>query len=159
MTSQGHGDARASDEDREAATSWLTTAFVQGRLTKDELDERMGLALSARTHAELQAVTADLPGATPAATAPAVPAAPRTNPLAIASLACGIGQVVIPPVPTILAIVFGVIARRQIRRSGGVERGYGLATAGLVLGWLAVALLVVGLVAVAAANPGVAHPG
>jgi hypothetical protein len=38
----------------------LKAAYVQGRLTKDELDERVGRALASRTYAELAAVTADI---------------------------------------------------------------------------------------------------
>jgi hypothetical protein len=47
----------------------LKAAFVQGRLTKDELDLRVGLAFASRTYAELAALTADIP-ARPAAGQP-----------------------------------------------------------------------------------------
>jgi hypothetical protein len=59
----GRGHLRASHADREHVIEVLKTAFVQGRLTKDELDTRVGQAFSSRTHAELAAVTADLPTA------------------------------------------------------------------------------------------------
>lgn len=52
---------RASHADRERAVSALKTAFVQGRLVKDEFDARVGRALASRTHAELAAITADIP--------------------------------------------------------------------------------------------------
>jgi hypothetical protein len=39
----------------------LKAAFVQGRLTKDELDARVGQTLASRTYADLAVVTADLP--------------------------------------------------------------------------------------------------
>jgi Domain of unknown function (DUF1707) len=52
---------RASHADREQVIGALKVAFVQGRLTKDELDTRIGQAFSARTYADLAAVTADLP--------------------------------------------------------------------------------------------------
>ena len=55
----GRGRLRASDADRERAIDALKAAFVQGRLTRDELDLRAGQALSARTCAELTAITAD----------------------------------------------------------------------------------------------------
>jgi Domain of unknown function (DUF1707) len=55
------GRLRASDADREQAIDALKAAFVQDRLTKDEFDARIGQAFAARTHAELAAVTADLP--------------------------------------------------------------------------------------------------
>ena len=52
---------RASHADRERVIDLLKAAFVQGRLDRDELDERVGQALMSRTHAELAAVTADIP--------------------------------------------------------------------------------------------------
>ena len=51
---------RTSDADRERAIEALKIAFVQGRLTKDELDTRAGLALVSRTYAELTAATANI---------------------------------------------------------------------------------------------------
>jgi hypothetical protein len=55
------GRLRASHGDREQVIGTLKAAFVQGRLTKDELDARAGQALAARTYADLAALTADLP--------------------------------------------------------------------------------------------------
>ncbi|HZR50655.1 MAG TPA: DUF1707 domain-containing protein [Streptosporangiaceae bacterium] len=52
---------RTSRTDREQAIEMLKTAFVQDRLTKDELDARVGQALAARTYADLDAVTHDVP--------------------------------------------------------------------------------------------------
>jgi hypothetical protein len=57
----GQGRWRASHADREQVVDALQAAFVQGRLTADELDERVGQALAARTYAELAALTTDLP--------------------------------------------------------------------------------------------------
>ena len=53
---------RASDADRDIAADILCAAVGDGRLTLDELDERLGAALSARTITELAALIADLPG-------------------------------------------------------------------------------------------------
>ena len=75
-----HGHLRASHADREHVISTLKAAFVQGRLTKDELDERVGQTLASRTHGELAALTADSP-ARPAA-APAAPASSQPRPVA-----------------------------------------------------------------------------
>jgi Domain of unknown function (DUF1707) len=47
--------------DRERVIDLLKAAFVEGRLTRDELDARIGHALASQTPAELAAVTADLP--------------------------------------------------------------------------------------------------
>ncbi len=57
----GRGHLRASDADREQVIDTLKDAFVQGRLTKDELGTRAGQALASRTYAELAAITADIP--------------------------------------------------------------------------------------------------
>lgn len=57
----GHGHLRASDVDRDQTIDVLKAAFTQGRLTKDELDERVGQVLAARTYADLNALTSDIP--------------------------------------------------------------------------------------------------
>lgn len=57
----GHGRLRASDADREQVIDVIKAAFVDGRVTKDELDARVSLTLGSRTYAELAVVTADLP--------------------------------------------------------------------------------------------------
>ena len=56
-----HGYLRASHADREHVIDVLKAAFVQGRLTRHELDVRVGQTLTSRTHADLTALTADLP--------------------------------------------------------------------------------------------------
>jgi hypothetical protein len=64
---------RASDAERERAVDRLREASTQGRLTLEELAERTQLAYTARSHAELAVVTADLP----ALSVPAPPARRR----------------------------------------------------------------------------------
>jgi hypothetical protein len=54
----------------------------------------------------------------------------------------------------ILALVFGYVARGQIDRSGGTQSGRGMATAGIVLGWVWLGLLVVYIVIAIAAAAG-----
>jgi len=58
---QDHGRLRASRADREQVIDVLKTAFVQGRLDRDEFDLRAGQALAARTYADLAVLTADIP--------------------------------------------------------------------------------------------------
>ena len=48
-------------DQREQVIDVLKAAFVQGRLTKDEFDARVGQALASRTRGDLAAVTADIP--------------------------------------------------------------------------------------------------
>jgi hypothetical protein len=63
---------RVSDADREALTARLRDHYAEGRLTQDELDERVSAALSAKTFGDLRTLTTDLPGP--------VPVPPRTAP-------------------------------------------------------------------------------
>jgi Domain of unknown function (DUF1707)/2TM domain len=52
---------RASDADRERVVDLLRQAHAEGRLTAEEFDERMGRAFEARTYADLDRLTTDLP--------------------------------------------------------------------------------------------------
>jgi hypothetical protein len=67
---------RASRADRERVIDLLKAAFVQGQLTRDEFDARVGRALASRTYAQLAAVTADIPAHLAAAQPPARPLQP-----------------------------------------------------------------------------------
>ena len=75
----GRGRLRASHADREQVIDTLKNAFVQGRLTKDEFDSRVGDVLASRTYADLAALTADLPAGPPPAKRQRqpIPARPR----------------------------------------------------------------------------------
>jgi hypothetical protein len=68
-----HARLRASAADREQAIEALKAAFVQDRITKDELDQRIGKALASRTYDDLDVLTADIPAGLPRAQ-PAEPA-------------------------------------------------------------------------------------
>jgi len=61
-TAAARGRLRTSHADREQAIDVLKAAFVQGRLTMDELDLRVGQVFASRTYADLDALTADIPG-------------------------------------------------------------------------------------------------
>ena len=138
LANSGRAQMLASHQDRDRAVEYLTTAFAEGRMAKEEYDARMGQALAARTYADLDVLMADLPGAQPP---PGVTMPPRTNGLAVASLICGISQFVgfwlLASVP---AVICGHMARRRIRLTG--EQGDGMALAGLILGWIGIALSV-----------------
>ncbi|MEU7938033.1 DUF1707 SHOCT-like domain-containing protein [Microbispora bryophytorum] len=58
-----YGGLRIGDRERDEVTRLLHDAFAQGRITREELDERLDATLSARTAEDLRRVTADLPGA------------------------------------------------------------------------------------------------
>jgi hypothetical protein len=133
----------AGDADRERTVHVLKDAFTEGRLTLEEYTDRVGQAYQARTYGELDLLTGDVPRPRPPA--PPVPLVPYpvqppvrvgTNGMAIASLVCslvgcGVGSAV--------GVGLGHAAKRQIQRTG--ESGDGLATAGLVLGYLGIAAI------------------
>lgn len=75
----------------------------------------------------------------------AAPAPTKTNGLAIASLVLGI--LWLYWIGSILALIFGFIAKSQIDRSNGTQTGRGMAVAGIVLGLIGI---VVPLLAIAA---------
>ena len=56
---------RVSDADREHVTARLREHFAEGRLTREELDERITAALNAKTFGDLRRIMADLPGTVP----------------------------------------------------------------------------------------------
>ena len=94
------------------------------------------------------------PGPPPAAPPPAVyapgqiaygpPQPTSTNGMAIASLVLGI--LWLYWIGSILALIFGYIAKRQIDESQGRQTGRGMAIAGIVLGWIGVGVGVIGLI-------------
>lgn len=137
----------AAQADRDRTMDVLKSAYTEGRLNKSEFDERSHRVLAARTYADLHALIADLP------TGPGGPGLPapypggyhgyyspqlaqRTNGFAVGALVCGI----VPFFGGIPAVILGHVARGQIKRTG--ERGDGVAIAGMVLGYLWLALWV-----------------
>jgi len=159
----GYGSMRSSSADRERGIDVLKAAFAEGRLTRDEFEERSGQVYRSQTYAELAALTADLPvGPLGAAGLAQVPypqlpyprsqlpypvAGPRRGPvpaLAIAALVCAL----IPGFPAAAGIIAGLVARKQIRETGA--RGEGIATAAIMIGAIALVgfllYMVVGLV-------------
>jgi Domain of unknown function (DUF4190) len=72
----------------------------------------------------------------------------RTSGFSIAALVLGI--LWLYWVGSILALIFGYIAKGQIDRSGGTVTGRGMAIAGIVLGWIGVGTLILFIVLIAA---------
>ena len=165
MTEGSFGSMRATDADRDHAGAVLQHAYSEGRLSWPEFDSRSTALVSAQTYDQLTALTADLPARAPGqAPQPyygppqAYPGNQRTNGMAIAAMICGIAQFFgFWLLGTIPAVVLGHIARRQIRQTG--EQGAGMALAGLILGYVGLALsaiaviLLVVIVAAGTHNP------
>ena len=161
MAAGSYVHMRASTADLERSIAVLKTSFVEGRLTKHELDLRVEQALVSGFFAELMALTADLPaGAMPMAwPVPMYQPPVSTNSLARASLVLGVAEFFTMGLTAIPAIICGHMAKREMRQSG--QRGDGLATSGLVLGYMAVifwgiliVLSIVGAVISATGTPG-----
>jgi uncharacterized protein DUF4190 len=83
----------------------------------------------------------------------------KTNGLAIASLVCSCAGILFLGVPGILGIIFGFVARSQIRRSEGTQGGEGLALAGIIVGfsWIAILIVILIVAATNSSNNGVVH--
>jgi len=132
---------RASDADRDRVIARLRDHFAEGRLTRDELDERITAALNAKTFGDLGVLMADLPEPAPAnmaaSTLPRAAAGPvfvrrgpRLLPLAmlfllVATLGSGGGFVFLAVFQAFLvfSLLAGVVAlvaaarfRRRMRR-------------------------------------------
>jgi hypothetical protein len=74
---------------------------------------------------------------------PVPPSAPPTSGMAIASLIMGIvGLTLLPLIGSILALIFGYMARNDIRQRPDEVSGEGLAIAGIVMGWIMIGLSV-----------------
>ena len=98
----GRGHLRVSHADREQVIDTLKAAFVQGRLTKDEFDARIGHTFASRTYAELAAAAADIPAGLASARplrkpAPALGRAGKTA-------AWGVYGIIMPAVLTVAGI-------------------------------------------------------
>ena len=127
------------------------------------LDEEQALVEQAATSEATEAVLAEVeaepevaeelvfedeplpPAPPPPPPAPrSVPSAVHTSGLAIASLVMGIaGWTLLPLIGSILAVIFGYMARSEIRQRPDELEGEGLAVAGLVLGWIMIGLSVI----------------
>ena len=69
-----------------------------------------------------------------------------TSTMAIVSLVAGIvGFVALPVIGSIVAIITGYAARKETRALPPTAAGDGLATAGIVMGWIQIALAVIGI--------------
>lgn len=85
---------------------------------------------------------------------------PQTSTFAIASLVTSlVSWFIIPFIGGIVAVVLGHIARNEIRKSNGTISGGGMALAGLIIGYIQIALTIIGIaiiiwiVVIFASNP------
>ena len=130
------GSLRVSDADRDRAIAELSEHYQAGRLTTEELEDRTGRALQARTAADLAALFTDLPrrqapvtSAAPRAAAPRavgtarswparVPMAPFAIIAVVVGLALLIGHPHIAWVPVLVLVAVRLLAGGRYRCRG-----------------------------------------
>jgi len=110
MAARGYVHMRASTADTDRAIEVLKSSYVEGRLTREELDHRAGQACLSRFFAELMALTADLPvgpfGRLPAH--PVTRASPRRSRLGVAAAALVLAWIAI-----LIVLVAALLAGRR----------------------------------------------
>jgi hypothetical protein len=111
-------DLRVGDAERDSTATALREHYAQGRLSTDELNERLDAAFSATTHGQLEQVTDDLPHIQPALAAPPPEVAvPGRRPGRLAARAV-----------TALVTVVALLAVVAIANRGGVHVPRNIAT-------------------------------
>ena len=71
---------------------------------------------------------------------------PKNNGMAIASMILGIASIACCGIAGILAVIFGFISNEKIKESNGTELGSGMAKAGIICGFIGIALWIIFLV-------------
>jgi hypothetical protein len=112
-----HSRLRASDADREQVITVLKSAFVQGRLTRDELYLRATQVFASRTYADLDALTADIPAGLAKPQPPEPSREAESKKLIRRGTAVGAGAGLVIPVlttmvvgaPPVVGVVLGVV--------------------------------------------------
>jgi hypothetical protein len=76
---------------------------------------------------------------------------PRTNGLAVASLVCACAGIIpfLFGLPSLLGIIFGFVARGQIKNAHGAQGGAGLALAGIIVGFSLIGLFIIAVLLIA----------
>jgi Flp pilus assembly protein TadB len=128
-----HGDLRVGDAERTRVTDALHDHFAQGRLTRDELDERLDATLSAKTYGDLLQITRDLPGPAPVAH----PGPPTAGPATSAGPPAGGRR---PRGLPLLPLAIGVFVATMLLSGGTMWALFGVLKV-IFLVWLVMALV------------------
>jgi len=134
----GRGHLRASHADREQVIALLKVAFVQGRLTKNELDARVSRTFAGRTYAELDELTADFPAGLSAAPPPRQPARVRARRPLNKTVIWGVSGTITP-----VMLGLGIVAAHLSESDAAVQL-YFTGAFSFLLVWLLVGVMMVG---------------
>ena len=104
-----YSELRASDAERERVVAFMREHALAGRLTDEELEDRIGLAYSAVSVGDLERLIADLPRAQRPAQRPSAPPRPRRDPTP-ALIVAGAAMVLLVGLPLLVSGVIAVVA-------------------------------------------------
>lgn len=134
----------------EELREWITEGRVNAQTRV--MVEGTGLWKSLAEYFEFAPLLASMSPSPPVGRPASTPQAPRTNPMALASLVMGILSItcgmccscILPLIPimpfSVLGIIFALVALAQIRKDPLSQQGRGLAVTGLVLSLLSIVL-------------------
>ena len=85
------------------------------------------------------------------ASVPSARSIPKNNGMALASMVLGIVSVPLMPccvgaITGIIAIVLGFIAKKKIAESNGLETGYGMTLAGIIIGFAVIGITIIAVI-------------
>jgi hypothetical protein len=104
----------------------LKSAFVEGRLAKDEFDERVGQAMSSRTYADLAMLTEDIPPPPPRQVVRARPRPRPRRPVKKIAVATVLGTVA--PILLVVSVLLG---------NDALAKAFGMPAMFTVMAWVA----------------------
>jgi uncharacterized protein DUF1707 len=133
----------ASDEERARTVARLEQARIEGRLTVEELAQRVDAANHARTHGELELTLSGLPRAAPSAVAPLGP--PATPGYGGGAIAGAVVLTLLVPFGDVAAVVIALakLSDEQVPARRSQLKVWAIASAVLVLLKVLLILLVV----------------
>jgi Domain of unknown function (DUF4190) len=142
--SQGPGWWLASDGKWYPPETWTGPAVPTGMPAGSPMPQPGGLPMGGQPR------PGAMPSYQPYQGAPMV-ATRSTNGMAVASLVCACAGIIpfLFAIPAILGVIFGFVARGQIRRSNNTQGGSGLALAGIIVGFSLIALGIIGIILIA----------
>ena len=125
-------DLRVSDAERESVADFLKAHFLEGRLTEDELDERVDATYRARRASELRALTDDLPRLPAPAASRAAHRGPQVRTVVAVGVALAAIAVVLDAMPPEMLVMFFAITVPMLMMAAVMLAPFALGALGLM---------------------------